>query len=118
MKRIIKAFFISLAAIKFGWKNEAALRQELALLIVAIPAALLISSNPWKILAMLGTLLFLLAVEFLNTGIEKLADRTTRETDPLIKIAKDCGSAAVLMALLLAGSVWILALWERLYESY
>ncbi len=114
MKRIINAFLFSSAAIRFGWKSEAALRQELALFIVAIPAALLISSNPWKILVMLGTLLLLLAVEFLNTGIEKLADRITGEPDPLIKIAKDCGSAAVLMVLVLSGSVWILALWERL----
>ncbi len=104
-----------MAAIKFGWKNEAALRQELVIFVVAIPVALLITSNPWKILVMLGALLVLLAVEFLNTGIEKLADRITTESDPLIKIAKDCGSAAVLMALVLAGSVWILALWERLY---
>ncbi len=116
MKRIINACFFSLAAIKFGWKNETALRQELALIVVAIPVALFISSNPWKILAMLGTLLILLAVEFLNTGIEKLADRITGESDPLIKIAKDCGSAAVLMALVLAAGVWILALWERLFS--
>ncbi len=115
MKRIIKAFIFSMAAIKFGWKNEAALRQELVIFVVAIPVALLITSNPWKILVMLGALLVLLAVEFLNTGIEKLADRITTESDPLIKIAKDCGSAAVLMALVLEGSVWSLALWERLY---
>ena len=104
-----------MAAVKFGWKNETALRQEIILLMVGIPGALLLTSNPWKILALWGTLFILLAVEFLNTGIEKLADRITDEHDQLIKIAKDCGSAAVLMAIFLTGAVWLLALAERVF---
>ncbi len=114
MKRIINAFFFSLAAVRYGWKNEAALRQEFVLFIMAIPLAFLISSNAWKFLAMMAAILLLLSVEFLNTAIEKLADRVCLEQDPLIKIAKDCGSAAVLMALIIAGGVWFLALWEWL----
>jgi diacylglycerol kinase (ATP) len=115
LNRLIKAFRASIAAISFGWKNETALRQELILIIIAIPAAILLTSNIWKLLALWGCLLILLAVEFLNTGIEKLADRITLEHDPLIGIAKDCGSAAVLMALVLAGGVWSVALWERIF---
>ncbi len=104
-----------MAAIRFGWKNETALRQELILSIIAIPAAFLLTANAWKILALWGVLLILLAVELLNTGIEKLADRVTTEHDELIKIAKDCGSAAVLVASLLAMGVWGLAIWQRIF---
>lgn len=114
MKRIIKAFFFSLAAVRYGWKNEAALRQELILLLIAIPLAVMISTDAWKCLALIAVILLLLTVEFLNTAIEKLADRVSLQQDPLIKIAKDCGSAAVLGTLIIAGSVWCLALWEWL----
>jgi len=112
LARLIKAFFASLAGFKFGWKNETALRQEMVLVVLALPAAFLLSSNPWKILALTGSLLIVLAVEFLNTGIEKLADRVSTEHDRLIGIAKDCGSAAVLVTSLLAGAVWLVAIWE------
>ena len=115
MKRIIKAFFFSLAAVRYGWKNEAALRQELILLLIAIPLAVVISPDAWKCLALIAVILLLLSVEFLNTAIEKLADRVSPQQDPLIKIAKDCGSAAVLATLIIAGSVWCLALWEFLW---
>ena len=113
MRRLIAAFFNSLSALKYGLAHEAALRQEIVLLLVSLPVALLITLEPWKLAAMWGTLLLLLAVELLNTGLEKLADRVTRDNDDLIKIAKDCGSAAVLMACLIAAMVWGMALWER-----
>ena len=115
MNRLIKAFSSSLAAIRFGWQNETALRQEMVLFIIALPGAFLLTTNPWKLLALWGSLLIIMAVEFLNTGIEKLADRVTTEHDELIKIAKDCGSAAVLMALMLALGVWSLAIWQWLF---
>jgi len=115
VNRLIKAFSSSLAAIRFGWRNETALRQELVLFIIAIPVAFLLTTSAWKLLALWGSLLIVLAVEFLNTGIEKLADRVTTEHDELIKIAKDCGSAAVLLALILALSVWSLAIWQWLF---
>ena len=114
MTRLFNAFFFSLAAIRFGWKKEAALRQELVLFAIAVPLAILISSNAWKFLTLISIILLLLAVEFLNTAIEKLADRVCVEQDPLIKIAKDCGSAAVLMILIIASGVWFLAFWEWL----
>ena len=116
LNRLIMAFRASIAAVRFGWEKETALRQEMMMIIVAIPAAFVLTTSAWKILAMWGILLILLAVEFLNTGIEKLADRVTTERDPLIKIAKDCGSAAVLMTSLVAGGIWILALWQRLFS--
>lgn len=113
MKRIVAAFFNSLAGIRFGLMREAALREELVLFALSLLVAPLLTLEPWKLLALWGSLLMLLSVEFLNTGIEKLADRVTRQDDPLIGVAKDCGSAAVLFMILLAGGVWFLAVWER-----
>ena len=112
MDRLVKAFFASMAAFKFGWRHETALRQEMIIFIAAIPTAYYLTSNPWKFLLLLGVIANVMIVEFLNTGIEKLADRITLEHDELIGIAKDCGSAAVLITTLLAGGVWIIALWE------
>jgi diacylglycerol kinase (ATP) len=73
-----------------------------------------IATDGWKRLALIGVVLAVLIVELLNTAIEKLADRVTREQDPMIGRAKDMGSAAVGLSLLLAGAVWLLAIWERL----
>lgn len=115
MKRIIAAFFNSMAGIRFGLTREPALRQELVLFVIGLLAAPFLTLEPWKLIALVGSLLFILAVEFLNTGIEKVADRVTLQDDPLIGIAKDCGSAAVFMALTLAAAIWALALWERIF---
>jgi diacylglycerol kinase (ATP) len=115
MKRIVAAFFNSLSAIRFGWRSETALREEMAVFAVSLVAAPLLTLEPWKLAAMWGSLLLVLAVEFLNTGIEKVADRVTRDHDLLVKIAKDCGSAAVLATLLIAGMIWGIAVWERLF---
>ena len=114
LKRIFDAFFNSLGGIRFGLTREPALRQEMVLFVVSLAIAPLLTLDPWKLVALWGTILLMLAVEFLNTGLEKLADKVTRNDDDLVRIAKDCGSAAVLMTILLTGAVWALALWERL----
>jgi diacylglycerol kinase (ATP) len=94
-------------------KSEAAFRQELALLAVGIPLAFYITSDTGERFALIGILLFLLIVELLNTAIEKLSDRITRDTDPLIKRVKDMGSAAIFLSLLAAGAVWLWVAIER-----
>jgi diacylglycerol kinase (ATP) len=63
---------------------------------------------------LIGAVVFVLVVELLNTAIEKLADRVNLAIDPQIGRVKDMGSAAVGLALLLAGAAWLLALAERL----
>ncbi|MEC9343347.1 MAG: diacylglycerol kinase [Pseudomonadota bacterium] len=117
MQRIIAAFFNSLAGIRFGITREAALREELALLALGLVLGPFLTLDPWRLAALWGVLLVLLAVEFLNTGLEKLADKVTRADDDLVRIAKDCGSAAVFMMLVLSGGVWGLALWERVFGA-
>ena len=67
----------------------------------------------WKSLALIGVVVFVLVVELLNTAIEKLADRVNLAVDPQIRRVKDMGSAAVGLALLIAGATWLVALAER-----
>jgi len=113
MLRLVHAFFNSLSGLKFGLSREAALREEMIVILLSLPLAPLLTLDPWRLIALWGSLLLVLAIELLNTGIEKLADRVTRDDDDLVKVAKDCGSAAVLMGLIIAASVWGLVAWER-----
>jgi len=94
-------------------RSEAAFRQELALLVIGVPLAFLLTPDAARRLVLIGVLVFLLIVELLNTAIEKLSDRVTRKSDPAIKRVKDMGSAAVGLSLLAAGAIWIWAVIER-----
>jgi diacylglycerol kinase (ATP) len=114
MDRLLRATINSWNGIRFAFRSEAAFRQELAVLVPAIPIALIVTDVAWKRLALIGVLVLLLVVELLNTAIEKLADRVTPAVDPQIGRVKDMGSAAVGLALLCAGAVWLLALAERI----
>ena len=115
MKRWISAFRNSLAGLGHGFRHETALREEMIALLLSIPAALLLTQEVWKLAALWGSLLLLLIVELLNTGIEQVANRITRDHSEEIKFAKDCGSAAVLASTLLAGGIWLIALAERVF---
>jgi diacylglycerol kinase (ATP) len=79
-----------------------------------VPLAFLVATETWKRFLLIGVLVFVMVVELLNTSIEKLADRVNREIDPQIGRVKDIGSAAVGLALIVAGLAWLLALAERL----
>lgn len=114
MKRLFSATINSLRGIRFGFAHEAALREEAALLAAGIVLGLFIAPTPAWYVAMIGTLLVLLAVEFLNTAIEKLSDHVTPAHNIQIGRIKDYGSAAVFSAICLAGLVWLAALLLRL----
>ena len=114
MQRILQATLNTLNGLRAAASSEAAFRQELIALAIAVPMALVIATDLWMRVALIGVVLALLIVELLNTAIEKLADRVTLEHDPMIGRVKDMGSAAVGLTLLLAGLVWLVALWERI----
>jgi len=97
-------------------RSEAAFRQELALLAVGVPLAFFLSADVARRFVLIGVLVFLLIVELLNTAIEKLSDRVTRDNDPAIKRVKDMGSAAVGLSLLAAGAVWLWVAVERFWS--
>ena len=110
----IAAFRNSCAGLSYAVRTERAVRQEAIALLIAIPAALIIGQTLWTKIALISVVLLLLAVELLNTCIEKLCDHVTPAIHPQIKVVKDMGSAAVLAALLIVASVWIVAVAERL----
>jgi len=112
MRRILAAFVNSYHGLVHGFKNEAPIREEIILLLLGIPFAIFLANDAWHFLLLISVLLLILIVELLNTGIEALADKITLEHSNQIKIAKDCGSAAVLGATLIALGVWGLTLYE------
>jgi diacylglycerol kinase (ATP) len=114
MDRLLRATINSWNGLKAAIRTEAAFRQEIAVLLVAIPLAFVIGQTAWTRLALIGVVVLLMVVELLNTAVEKLADRVSREIDVQIGTAKDIGSAAVGLSLLLVGAVWLLALAQRL----
>jgi diacylglycerol kinase (ATP) len=97
-------------------RSEQAFREELIALAVAVPLAFLVASEAWKRLALIGVILLLLAVELLNTAIEKLSDHVSPAQHPEIGRIKDMGSAAVGVALAIAVFTWLLAIaqWLKL----
>jgi diacylglycerol kinase (ATP) len=114
MNRLLRATINSWNGLKAAIRTEAAFRQEVAVLLVSIPLAYLIGETAWTRLALVGVVVLLMVVELLNTAIEKLADRVSREFDFQIGTVKDIGSAAVGLSLLLVGAVWLVALAQRL----
>jgi diacylglycerol kinase (ATP) len=114
MDRLLRATINTWNGIKFAIRTEAAFRQEIAVLLVAVPLAFVVGQTAWTRLLLIGVVVLLMVVELLNTAIEKLADRVSREIDGQIGTVKDLGSAAVGLSLLLAGAVWLLALAQRL----
>ncbi len=112
MKRLIAAFYNSVAGLRHGFGNETAIREELLLLAASLPLVPLITTDPWRMLLLWSSLLLILLTELLNTGIEQVANKITREFAPEIKFAKDCGSAAVLVAAVIAAGVWGITVWE------
>lgn len=113
MERLLRATVNTWNGLIAATRSEEAFRQELVVLIVAVPLAFVVAETAWKRLALIGVVLLLLVVELLNTAIEKLSDRVSREIDPQIGRVKDMGSAAVGLAIVIAGLAWLLALAER-----
>jgi len=114
VERIYRAIRNSWAGISHAIRTERAVAQEAVLLVIAIPLAFVVGAGLWQRIALIGVMLIILAVELLNTCVEKLCDHVTPERHPQIKAVKDMGSAAVFCALALAGLVWLAALAERL----
>jgi diacylglycerol kinase (ATP) len=112
LHRIGHATLISLDGFRAGWR-EAAFRQEVFSALVMLPAAFWVGRNWVEVALLAATVVLVLVVELLNSGIEAAIDRIGPEWHSLSKSAKDLGSAAVLLSLLLCAGVWITALWQR-----
>ncbi len=112
MKRIWRATINSWYGLVAAATSEAAMREELVALALSIPLAFVVTPFAWKRLALVGVILLLILVELLNTAIEKLSDHVMAAPHPEIGRVKDMSSAAVGVALLIAGVTWLLAIAE------
>lgn len=114
IKRIILAAGYSCKGLLQAFRYEAAFRQELMLVAVLLPLAFFLEVEPVSRVLMVSTLMLILIVELLNSAIEAVVDRIGTGHHELSGRAKDMGSAAVLITLLLTAYVWLSALWPLL----
>lgn len=115
ISRIMHAGGYSIAGLKAGWQ-ETAFRQETMLAIVMLPLSFWLGQSWLETSLLAGSVIFVLVVELLNTGIETAIDRIGPEWHELSKRAKDMGSAAVLLSLLLCAGIWLAALFHHIYH--
>ena len=114
MLRLWRATINSRNGLIFAARSEQAIREELIAFLLAIPFAWLIGATVMRRVELVAAVVLVLVVELLNTAIEKLSDRLTTDHDPQIGRVKDMGSAAVGVALLMAGAFWLFAIAERM----
>jgi diacylglycerol kinase (ATP) len=114
LARIIHATGYSIAGLRVGLQ-EPAFRQEALLACLLLPAAFWLGRTWLETSFLIATWVIVMITELLNTGIERSIDRIGPEWHELSKTAKDLGSAAVLLSLLLCAGVWIAALYSRLF---
>jgi len=112
MDRLVRAAINTYNGLRFVTRTETAFQQELLLLLLAVLGALFATADPWKRALLVGSVLFTMVVELLNTSLEKLADRITLNYDPQIEKIKNMGSAAVGLSLLGILCSWLLVLNE------
>jgi diacylglycerol kinase (ATP) len=116
LKRIADACRYSMAGFRASWKNESSFRQEVVIAIPAAVIALLLPVAALEKLMLIAVLVLVLIVELLNSALEAVVDRISLERHPLSKQAKDAGSAAVCLALLLAGATWAVVMFQLFVE--
>jgi diacylglycerol kinase (ATP) len=112
--RIVRAAGHSWSGLRLAYGGESAFRQETWLALALLPAAFWLGQGWVQVALLVGSVLLVLIVELLNSGIEAVVDRVSYEWHELSKRAKDLGSAAVMLALLLCGGIWLAALVQRL----
>lgn len=110
LTRVIKAAGYSAKGLKAAFKNEAAIRQELAMLVLAIALVCVFDLSVVERILMLGVVVLVFIVELINSAIEAVVDRIGVEHHELSGRAKDIGSAAVMVALFFAGFTWLYVL--------
>lgn len=108
LKRFINAILFSYAGLKAAWVNEEAFRQEAVIFLVTIPLALWVAENNIEKLILVSSVALVLITELLNSAIEAVVDRIGVEYHELAGRAKDMGSAAVFLSILIAIAAWLL----------
>ena len=114
MSRLWRATINTRNGLAFAIRSEQAIREELIALVLALPLAWLIGATTMRRVELVAAVALVLVIELLNTAIEKLSDRLTTDHDPQIGRVKDMGSAAVGVALVMAGLFWLFSIAERI----
>ncbi len=113
LRRLLDATRYSLDGLRAAWRHEDAFRQEVVVGAPLIAVALALPVTPVEKILLVAVVLLVLIVELLNTAVEAAIDRDSLRIDALAKRAKDYGSAAVMLALVLAGATWAAILVNR-----
>jgi len=116
LDRIVHATGYSLDGLRLAYRGESAFRQEAWAAAVLIPAAFWLGTGWLEVAVLAGSVMLVIIVELLNSGIEAAIDRVSFELHDLSKRAKDLASAAVFLSLLLCASIWTAALWQRFFS--
>lgn len=111
--RVLRATGYSLSGLSAAYRSESAFRQELWLVVLLFPLAFWLGRTWIEVALLASSLMLVLIVELLNSGIEAAIDRVSFELHDLSKHAKDMASAAVFLSLMLCAGVWLAALWQR-----
>jgi diacylglycerol kinase (ATP) len=111
--RVLRAFGNSLKGFRGAFREEAAFRQELGMAVIVIPLGLWLGDTGVERALLVAPVLLILIVELLNSAIEATVDRIGMERHQLSGLAKDIGSAAVMLSFGLLGTVWLLVLLDR-----
>ncbi|WP_306113365.1 diacylglycerol kinase [Roseovarius sp. MMSF_3305] len=112
--RLIAAFHNSVAGFGDVWRGEEAFRLEVIIFVLSIPAAFWLGSSIFSVVLLIVSVLLVVIVEVLNSAIEAVVDRIGPERHELSRVAKDLGSLAVLLSMLVPGIVWSGALYAKL----
>ena len=116
--RVFRAAQYSEQGIRSAWRDEAAFRQELVLVLLLAPLTLWLSLPRTDTVILLALMGLVLVTELLNSGLEAVVDRASPDIHVLAAKAKDCGSAAVLIALAMLAMAWLMlagpTLWAHL----
>jgi diacylglycerol kinase (ATP) len=107
---MLRATGYSIEGLKTAYRGESAFRQEFFLAMVMLPAAFVVGGSWLEVTVLVGSVLLVLIVELLNSGIEAAIDRVSLELHDLSKRAKDLASAAVFLSVLLCAGIWVTAL--------
>lgn len=113
LARLYDATGYSARGIRACWRNEAAFRQEVLLVAVLLPLSFFVAASAEQWLLLIAPLLLLLIVELLNSAVENVVDRIGHEPNVLSGQAKDMGSAAVLICLLMTALTWLVIGWKN-----
>ncbi len=105
--RLLPALRYSVTGLRAAWRHEAAFRQEVVVGLPLIAATPWLDVEKWQLALLVGVILLVWVVELLNSGLEALCDAISTDSHPLLGRAKDLGSAAVFVSIVMAVGIWV-----------